>query len=113
VTKSTFYLQRLEDQFDRKSRRRLDAFIVPEAAGSVLKQSEKPDETELVQHSTVDENTTFYYVSHLSGSANEVEEQRVLARLPILVVFHGIAHEHGVPPSFTGSSTSLVSPTTT
>lgn len=110
---STFYLQGLEDQFDRKSRRRLDAIIVPEGASPVFRQSEKHDETEIVQHSALDENTTFYYVSHLSGSANEVEEQRVLARLPILVVFHGIAHEHGVPPSFTGSSASLVSLATT
>lgn len=111
---STFHLQGLEDQFDRKSRRRLDAFIVPEGAGSVFKQYEKHDENEVVvQPSTVDENTTFYYVSHLSDSANEVEEQRVLARLPILVVFHGISHERGVPPSFTGSSTRLVSPATT
>jgi KUP system potassium uptake protein len=106
---STFYLQGLEDQFDRKSRRRLDAFIVPEGGGPMFNQSEKNDENEVIQHSTLDENTTFYYVSHLSDSANEVEEQRVLARLPILVVFHGIAHERGVPPSFTGSSTCLIS----
>jgi hypothetical protein len=44
---STFHLQGLEDQFDRKSRRRLDAFIVPEGAGSVFKQSEKIDENEV------------------------------------------------------------------
>jgi KUP system potassium uptake protein len=102
---STFYLQGLEDQFDRKSRRRLDAIIVPEGADSAFKQSEKTDETEVVQHSTLDEDTTFYYVSPLSGSASEVEEHRALTRLPILVIFHGIAHERGVPPSFTGSST--------
>lgn len=109
---STFHLQGLEDQFDRKSRRRLDAFIVPEGAGSMYRQSEKNDEDEVVQHSTLDENTTFYYVSPLSGSASGVEEHRALTRLPILVVFHGIAHERGVPPSFTGSSTCLVSPAT-
>jgi KUP system potassium uptake protein len=113
VTISTFYLQGLEDQFDRKSRRRLDAFIVTEGAGSVFKQSEKIGENEVVQHSTLDENTTFYYVSHLSGSASEVEEHRALTRLPIFVIFHGMAHERGVPPSFTGSSTCLVSPATT
>lgn len=106
---STFHLQGLEDQFDRKSRRRLDAFIVPEGAGSVFKQSEKSDENEVVQHSNFDENTTFYYVSHLPGSASEVEEHRALTRLPTFVIFHGIAHERGVPPSFTGSSTCLVS----
>jgi KUP system potassium uptake protein len=106
---STFHLQGLEDQFDRKSRRRLDAFIVPEGAGPELKQSEKIDENEVVQHSALDENTTFYYVSHFSDPASEVEERRALTRLPILVVFHGIAHERGVPPSFTGSSACLVS----
>jgi KUP system potassium uptake protein len=92
----------LEDQFDRKSRRRLDAFIVPEGAGSVFKPSEKNDENEVVQHSTLDDNTTFYYVSHYSGSTSEVEEYRALTRLPTFVIFHGIAHERGVPPSFTG-----------
>jgi KUP system potassium uptake protein len=105
---SMFDLQGLEDQFDRISRRRLDAFIVPEGANSLFKQSEKNDENEIVQHSTLDENTTFYYVSHFSGSESEVEEHRALTRLPILVVFHGIAHERGVPPSFTGSSICLV-----
>jgi hypothetical protein len=104
---STFHLQGLEDQFDRKSRRRLDAFIVSEGAGSVFKQSEKNDENEVVQHSALDENTTFYYVSHPSGSASDVEEYRALTRLPTLVIFHGIAPEQGVPPSFTGSSTCL------
>jgi hypothetical protein len=109
---STFHLQGLEDQFDRKSRRQLDAFIVPEGAGSMFKQSEKIDENGVTQHSTLDENTTFYYVSHPLGSASEVEEHRTLTRLPILVIFHGIAHEHGVPPSFTSSSTCLVSSAT-
>jgi len=100
---STLHLQGLEDQFDCKSRRRLDAFIVPEGANSTFKELEKHDENEVVQHRILDENTTFYYVSHLSGSASEVEERRALTRLPIFVVFHGIAHERGVPPSFTSS----------
>ncbi len=109
---STFHLQGLEDQFDRKSRRRLDAFIVPEGTGSMFKEPEKHDENEVVQHSIPDENTTFYYTSPLRGSASEVEEHRVLTRLPIFVVFHGIAHERGMPPSFTGSLTCLVSSAT-
>ena len=82
---------------------------MPEGAGSVFKQSEKNDENEVVQHSTLDDDTTFYYVSHSSGSTSEVEEYRALTRLPTFVIFHGIAHERGVPPSFTGSLTSLVS----
>jgi hypothetical protein len=106
----SFRLQGLEDQFDRKSRRRLDGFIVPEGAGSMFKEPEKRDEIEVVQHPALDENTTFYYVMPLSGSAGEVEEHRALTRLPIFVIFHGMAHERGVPPSFTGSSTSLYSP---
>ncbi|KAF8476540.1 potassium transporter [Russula ochroleuca] len=90
----------LEDQFDRKSRRRLDGFIVPEGAGSMFKELEKRDEVEVVQQSALDENTTFYYVTPLSGVAGELEEHRVLTRLPIFVIFHGMSHERGVPPSF-------------
>jgi hypothetical protein len=103
----SFGLQGLEDQFDRKSRRRLDGFIVPEGAGSMFKELEKLDETVVVQQSTPDVETTFYYVTPLSGVAGELEEHHVLTRLPIFVIFHGMSHEHGVPPSFVGTSTSL------
>jgi hypothetical protein len=107
-----FGLQGLEDQFDRKSRRRLDGFIVPEGAGSMFKESEKRDdsENEIVQQSALDASTTFYYVTPLSGTAGELEEHRVLTRLPIFVIFHGMSHERGVPPSFVGPSTSLCFP---
>jgi KUP system potassium uptake protein len=110
VTLLSFRLQGLEDQFDRKSRRRLDGFIVPEGAGSMFKELEKRDEVEVVQQSALDENTTFYYVTPLSGVAGELEEHRVLTRLPIFVIFHGMSHERGVPPSFVSSSTSLCFP---
>ena len=103
---SSFRLQGLEDQFDRKSRRRLDGFIVPEGAGTMFKETEKRDENEVVQQSALDANTTFYYVTPLSGTAGEVEEHRVLTRLPIFVIFHGMTHERGVPPSFIGLPTS-------
>jgi hypothetical protein len=105
----SFRLQGLEDQFDRKSRRRLDGFIVPEGAGSMFKELEKRDEIEVDQHSPPDENTTFYYVASLPGAAGEVEEHRALTRLPTFVIFHGMTHERGVPPSFIGSSTCLCS----
>jgi len=103
--------QGLEDHFDRKSRRRLDGFIVSEGAGHMFEESEKRDETEVVQHSEVDSNPTLYYVTPcVPDSAGEVEERRALTRLPIFAIFHGIAHERGVPPSFTGVSTSFCSP---
>ncbi|KAH9996962.1 potassium transporter [Russula compacta] len=90
----------LEDQFDRKSRRRLDGFIVPEGAESMVVESEKHEDTQIiVQPSDVEGKKTLYFVTHFPG---EVEERRVLTRLPTFVIFHGIAPERGVPPSFTG-----------
>jgi len=89
----------LEDQFDRKSRRRLDGFIVPEGA---VVESEKREESDFVEFSAADATTDLYYVTPpLPGSAGEVE-RHALTRLPIFAIFHGIAHERGVPPSFTG-----------
>jgi hypothetical protein len=85
------------------SRRRVDGLIVPEG-----EFPEKHGEREIVQPS--DENTTLYYVmSSLSGSSSEVEERRALSRLSILTVYHGITYQQGVPPSFTGSSSTLYS----
>ena len=105
--KTEFFPQGLEDQFDRKSRRRLDGFIVPEGAESMVVESEKHEDTQIVvQPSDADGKKTLYIVTHFPGTAGEVEERRALTRLPIFVVFHGIAHERGVPPSFTGTSTS-------
>lgn len=70
--------------------------------------SEKRGERDIVQPS--DENTNFYYVMpSLSGTSSEVEERRALSRLPILTVYHGITYQLGVPPSFTGSSSTLYS----
>jgi KUP system potassium uptake protein len=99
-----FPSQGLEDQFDRKSRRRLDGFIVPEGA---VVESEKREESEFVQFSAADVTTNLYYITPpLPGSAGEVE-RHALTRLPIFAIFHGIAHERGVPPSFTGTPTPL------
>jgi len=92
----------LEDQFDRKSRQRLDGFIVPDGPGFVSQDPEKREENEIVQHSQIDVDSAWYYVAALSDSAGGVEERRTLVRLPIFAIFHGIAHQHGVPPSFTG-----------
>ena len=96
-------MQGLEDQFDRKSRRRLDGFIVHEGSGTVFVESEKREESEIAEVSAIDSNTTMYYVNPpLPDSAGEAE-RHALTRLPIFAIFHGIAHERGVPPSFTGA----------
>ncbi|KAI0291239.1 potassium transporter [Multifurca ochricompacta] len=89
----------LEDRFDSKSRRRLDGAIFVESE----KREEKREESAVNQVSGFDMNTTLYYVTPPPpGSQGELEERHALARLPIFAVFHGIAHERGVPPSFTG-----------
>ena len=72
---STFHLQGLEELFDRRSRRRLDAFIVLEGAGS--KNPKNMTKIKLANTQPLSENTTFCYAAyalHLSGSASEVEE---------------------------------------
>jgi KUP system potassium uptake protein len=51
-------------------------------------------------------NRTLYFVTPPLPGAIGVstdEERRVLSRLPILAIFHGISHERGVPPSFTST----------
>jgi hypothetical protein len=102
-----FHSQGLEDRFVYVSRRRLDGFIVSDGAGPEFEESEKREETEVVQVATVDVNTSLYYVnSPLPGSAGEVK-RNALTRLPIFAIFHGMSHERGVPPSFTGPLTSL------
>jgi hypothetical protein len=88
----------------------VDGFIVPDGVGAVFVESEKRGESEIVESSDTDVNTTLYYVTPpLPGSASEVEERRALTRLPIFAIFHGITHELGVPPSFTGSLSTLIS----
>ena len=66
-------------------------------------ESEKREESEITPVSVIDANTTMYYVNPpLPGSGGEAE-RHALSRLPIFAIFHGIAHERGVPPSFTGT----------
>ncbi|KAI9441911.1 potassium transporter [Lactarius indigo] len=99
----------LEDRFDRKSRKRLEGFIVPEGTSAVLSESEKYEDGEFVAVQEQDggdhANKTLYFVTpplpDVNG-AGEKEERRVLSRLPLLAIFHGVSHERGVPPSFTG-----------
>jgi hypothetical protein len=53
-----------------------------------------------------DNNKALYFVTPTLPVAIgevEVEERRVLSRLPLLAIFHGVSHERGVPPSFTGT----------
>ncbi|KAH9055356.1 potassium transporter [Lactarius vividus] len=97
----------LEDRFDRKSRKRLEGFIVPE--GAVFGESEKHEEGAFFavqeQDDDDDANKTMYFVTPQLPDANSMdrkEERRVLSRLPLLAIFHGVSHERGVPPSFTG-----------
>ncbi|KAH9055386.1 potassium transporter [Lactarius vividus] len=97
----------LEDQFDRKSRKRLEGFIVPEGAGAIFGDSEKREEGEFVALQEQDDgdrcNKTLYFVTPPLPDAKgaEGEERHVIARLNLLAVFHGVSHERGVPPSFT------------
>ncbi|KAH9055355.1 potassium transporter [Lactarius vividus] len=99
----------LEDRFDRKSRKRLEGFIVSEGTGAVFGGSEKHEDSEFVAVQEQDDgdntNKTLYFVTPRVPDVNDVdekEERRALSRLPLLAIFHGVSHERGVPPSFTG-----------
>ncbi|KAH9163565.1 potassium transporter [Lactarius sanguifluus] len=100
----------LEDRFDRKSRKRLEGFIVPEGASVIIGESEKRESGEIValQEQEQDDgdrcNKTLYFVTPPlpeTKGAGEGKERRVISRLPLLAIFHGVSHERGVPPSFT------------
>jgi len=100
----------LEDRFDHQSRKRLEGFIVPDAAAAILGESEKHEVGEYVtvqeQQDDGDNTKTLYFVTptfpDAKAEVEEVEERRILSRLPLLAIFHGVSHERGVPPSFTG-----------
>jgi KUP system potassium uptake protein len=98
----------LEDRFDRKSRKRLEGFIMPEGAGAAFGESEKREDGEFVtvqERNIGDDNKTLYFVTPPLPNEKGVgasEERRVLSRLPLLAIFHGVSHERGVPPSFSG-----------
>jgi hypothetical protein len=66
-------------------------------------ESEKNEENEITQVSAINANTTMYYVNSPRPDSAGEAERHALTRLPIFAIFHGIAHEHGVPPSFTGA----------
>ncbi|KAI9452283.1 potassium transporter [Lactarius psammicola] len=99
----------LEDQFDRKSRKRIEGFIVPDGAGAIFGESEKREDGEFValqeQDDSDNSSRTLYFVTPPLPDAKGAGEgggRRVLSRLPLLAIFHGVSHERGVPPSFTG-----------
>ncbi|KAF8266790.1 potassium transporter [Lactarius quietus] len=98
----------LEDKFDLKSRRRLEGFIVPDGTAAILGESEKHDEGEFAaveEHNHGDNSKALYFVTPtlpVVKGEDGVEERRVLSRLPLLAIYHGVSHERGVPPSFTG-----------
>ena len=102
--------QGLEVRFDLKSRKRIEGFIVPEGAGMIYNESEKREDDEFVALQERDDGETcsksLYFVTppltEKSG-AGSGENRRLLSRLPILAIFHGISHERGVPPSFTST----------
>jgi len=80
---------------------------MPEGAGAMFDEAEKRREdgefVELQEQN--DGNGTLYFVTPPlpdAKGASAGEERRVLSRLPLLAVFHGVSHERGVPPSFTG-----------
>jgi hypothetical protein len=101
--------QGLEDRFDRNSRKRLEGFIMPDGAGAIFSESEKREDGEFVtvqERNASDDNKTLYFVTPPlpdEQSAGVVEKRRVLSRLPLLAIFHGVSHERGVPPSFSGT----------
>jgi hypothetical protein len=76
---------------------------VPEGSGTVFVESEKHEEKEIEQVAASDANTTMYYVNAPLPGSTGPAERHALTRLPIFAIFHGIAHERGVPPSFTGT----------
>jgi len=100
----------LEDRFDSQSRRPIEGFIVPDgAAGAIFAESEKGEGGEFVavqeQQNDGDNNRALYFVTpplQNEKAPSVIRERRVLSRLPLLAIFHGISHEHGVPPSFSG-----------
>jgi KUP system potassium uptake protein len=104
----------LEDRFERKSRKRLEGFIMPHGAGAVFGgESEKREDGEIVTVEELsvggDNSKALYFVTPPLPDVDEkgtgtgmVERRHVLARLPVLAIFHGVEHEHGVPPSFSG-----------
>ena len=114
-------MQGLEDRFDHQSRKRLEGFIVPDAAAAILGESEKHEVGEYVtvqeQQDDGDNTKTLYFVTptfpDAKAEVEEVEERRILSRLPLLAIFHGVSHERGVPPSFTGTHESLTLPSRT
>ncbi|KAI0264210.1 potassium transporter [Gloeopeniophorella convolvens] len=92
----------LEDAFDRQSRERLDGFIVSEKAGAavpviVSDSTSDSGDAETLSFPDIDSDATYYCIA---GAAND--ERRELGRLPVLAVFHGVAHERGMPPTFLG-----------
>lgn len=103
-------MQGLEDRFDLKSRKRLEGFIVPDGTAAILGEPEKHEGGEFLavqeEENDGDNNKTLYFVTPKLPAASgeiEVEERRTLSRLPLLAIFHGVSHERGVPPSFTGT----------
>lgn len=83
---------------------------MPDGVGLGFGESVKPEDGEFV---TVEElnpgdNKNLYFVTPPLPVTNEkgtgvVEQRRVLSRLPVLAIFHGVSHEHGVPTSFSGT----------
>jgi len=81
---------------------------VPEGTSAILGESEKREDGEFVTVEEQDDgdnsNRTLYFITPpLPDAKGESEERRVLSRLPLLAIFHGVSHERGVPPSFTGT----------
>ena len=85
---------------------------MPEGTGAIFTGSEKHEDGEFVtvqeEDVIVDHNNALYFVTPpLPGekALGAVEERRMLTRLPLLAIFHGVSHERGVPPSFSGTRT--------
>jgi hypothetical protein len=85
---------------------------VPDGPRAIFGEPEKQEGEFAVQelNDDGDNNKTLYFITPplpVPKGELEVEERRVLSRLPLLAIFHGVSHERGVPPSFTGNSRTM------
>jgi KUP system potassium uptake protein len=79
----------LEEAFDRRNRRQLSNFIVGREDNDAADSGEDDADTQ-----------TLYCVAQDNGG------KRALGRVPLLAVFHRMAHEKGVPYSYISACSS-------
>jgi KUP system potassium uptake protein len=100
--------QGLEEQFDITSRRRLERFIVLSDNDEDLNDAVDNASIIEVSDKISERDATAYYIVpplNVKNGSEQMEhaERQELGKLPLLAVFHKMAHERGVPHSFTGT----------